>query len=69
MPVCEDLTDALIALIPEDGSRISNGEISAELEKRLGESIAEQELEGLNAKARELEATIAMTVAGILGGK
>jgi type I restriction enzyme M protein len=45
MPVREDLTDALIALIPEDGSRISNGEIKAELEKRLGEPIADQELE------------------------
>jgi hypothetical protein len=45
MPVREDLTDALIALLPEDGSRISNGEIRAELEKRLGESIADQELE------------------------
>ncbi|MFN7227994.1 MAG: N-6 DNA methylase, partial [Synechococcaceae cyanobacterium] len=45
MPVREDLTDALIALIPEDGSRISNGEIRAELEKRLGEPIADQELE------------------------
>jgi hypothetical protein len=33
MPVREDLTDTLIALIPEDGSRISNGEIKAELEK------------------------------------
>jgi hypothetical protein len=45
MPVREELTDALIALIPEDGSRISNGEIRAELQKRLGESIADQELE------------------------
>lgn len=27
----------------------------------------QEELEGLNAKARELEATIALNVAGILG--
>ena len=46
MPIREDLTDALIGLIPEDGSRISNGEIKAELERLLGESIADQELEG-----------------------
>jgi hypothetical protein len=45
MPVREDLTDALIALIPEDGSRISNGEIKAELEQRLGVPLADDELE------------------------
>jgi type I restriction enzyme M protein len=61
MLVREELTDALIGLIPEDGSRISNGEIMAELEK------LQEELEGLNARARELEAMIAANVAGILG--
>jgi hypothetical protein len=45
MPSREDLTDALIALIPEDGSRISNGEIKAQLERQLGEAIADQALE------------------------
>jgi hypothetical protein len=45
MPSREDLTDALIALLPEDGSRISNGEIKAALERQLGEPIADQELE------------------------
>ena len=45
MPVREDLTDALIALIPEDGSRISHGEIKAELEQRLGVPLADEELE------------------------
>jgi hypothetical protein len=45
MPIREDLTDALIALIPEDGSRISNGEIKTELERQLGVPIAVQALE------------------------
>jgi|694.fasta_scaffold07563_32 type I restriction enzyme M protein len=45
MPVREDLTDALIALIPEDGSRISNGEIKAALERQLGEPVTDQELD------------------------
>jgi hypothetical protein len=32
MPDLADLTDALIALIPEDGSRITNDQIQAALE-------------------------------------
>ena len=60
MLVREELTDALIGLIPEDGSRISNGEIMAELEK------LQEELEGLNTQARELEVRIAQNVEGIL---
>ena len=31
MPVRTDLTDALLALIPEDGTRLSNAELRAEL--------------------------------------
>lgn len=41
MPVLADLTDALIALIaliPADGSHISNGEIKAALERQRWES-------------------------------
>lgn len=38
MPVLADLTDALIALIPADGSRICNGEIKAALERQRWES-------------------------------
>jgi hypothetical protein len=41
MPSRDDLTDALIALIPENGSRISKGEIKAALEQELGEPLSD----------------------------
>ena len=41
MPLSTDLTDALIALIPEDGSRISNAEIKAALEQGVGEPLSD----------------------------
>ena len=47
MPTRTDLTDALIALIPEDGSRITNAEIKAALEKEAGEPINDAELKEL----------------------
>jgi hypothetical protein len=40
-----DLTDALIPLIPEDGSRISNGEIKAALEQEVGEPLSDAQVE------------------------
>ena len=49
MPRRDDLTDALIALIPEDGSRISNDEIRAALEQEAGEPISDGELKELKA--------------------
>ena len=45
MPLSTDLTDALIALIPEDGSRISNAEIKAALEQGVGEPLSDTQLE------------------------
>jgi type I restriction-modification system DNA methylase subunit len=45
MPLSTDLTDALIALIPENGSRISNAEIKAALEQGLGEPLSDTQLE------------------------
>jgi hypothetical protein len=39
-----DLVNDLIALIPEDGSRISNDEIRAALEREAGEPISEEQL-------------------------
>ena len=45
MPVLADLTDALIALIPEDGSRISKGEIKAALEREVGEPLSDAQVE------------------------
>jgi len=44
MPVRDDLTDALIALIPEDGSKISNDAIKAALEKEVGEPISDAQV-------------------------
>ncbi len=45
MPTRTELTDALIALIPEDGSRMTNSEIKASLEGEVGEAISDGELE------------------------
>jgi type I restriction-modification system DNA methylase subunit len=45
MPLSTDLTDALIALLPENGSRISNAEIKAALEQGLGEPLSDTQLE------------------------
>jgi type I restriction enzyme M protein len=47
MPARTDLTDALIALIPEDGSRITNEEIRSALESEAGEPISDDELKEL----------------------
>ncbi len=49
MPSRDDLTDALIALIPEDGSRITNEEIRVALESEAGEPISDDELKELKA--------------------
>ena len=40
-----ELTDALIALIPEDGSRITNAELKAALGGEVGETITDLQLE------------------------
>jgi type I restriction enzyme M protein len=45
MPTRTELTDALIALIPDDGSRITNAELKAALEREVGESISDLELD------------------------
>jgi hypothetical protein len=45
MPVLADLVNDLIALIPEDGSRISNDQIRAALEQEAGESLNDDVLE------------------------
>jgi hypothetical protein len=44
MPVLADLTDALIALIPEDGSRITNDQIRVALEQEVSEPLSDAEL-------------------------
>ena len=44
MPCRTELTDSLIALIPEDGSRMTNDQIRAALEQEAGEPIADAEL-------------------------
>lgn len=50
MPVLADLVNDLIALIPEDGSRITNDEIRAALESEAGEPIGEAELKELKSQ-------------------
>ncbi len=45
MPSRTELTDALISLIPEDGSRITNADLKAALEQEVGEPISDADLE------------------------
>jgi type I restriction enzyme M protein len=45
MTTSTELTDVLIELIPEDGSRITNSELKAALEREVGETVTELELE------------------------
>jgi len=44
MPSRTEITDALIALVPEDGSRITNAELQAALERELEEAVSDDEL-------------------------
>jgi type I restriction enzyme M protein len=56
MPVLADLINDLIALIPEDGSRITNDEIRAALEREAGEPISDEELKELKSQVVALGA-------------
>lgn len=62
-----ELTDALIALIPEDGSRITNEQIRAALEKEAGEPISNEELKEIKALLVAMDA--AQSVKGLGGPK
>ena len=59
-----ELTDALIALIPEDGSRITNEQIRAALEKEAGEPISNEELKEIKALLVAMDA--AQSVKGLV---
>lgn len=50
-----ELTEPLIALIPEDGSRISNAAIKAALEKKAGNSYSEAELKEMKSQVIFME--------------
>ena len=50
MPTRTELTDALISLIPDDGSRITNDQIRMALEQETGEPISDAELKELKAR-------------------
>ena len=50
LPVLADLVNDLIALIPADGSRITNDEIRAALEREAGESISDEELREIKSQ-------------------
>ena len=56
MPALADLVNDLIALIPEDGSRITNDEIRAALEREAGEPISDEELKELKSQVLALGA-------------
>ncbi len=56
MPALADLVNDLIALIPEDGSRITNDEIRAALEREAGEPISEEELKEIKGQVLALGA-------------
>jgi type I restriction enzyme M protein len=66
MPVLADLTDALIALIPEDGSRITNDQIRAALEQEAGEPLSDAELKEI--KTLVVAMGVAEAVKGPGGG-
>lgn len=50
MPVLADLVNDLIALIPADGSRITNDEIRAALEREAEEPISDALLEDVKSR-------------------
>ena len=56
MPDLADLVNDLIALIPDDGSRITNDEIRAALEREAGEPISEEQLKELKSQVVALGA-------------
>jgi len=56
MPDLADLVNDLIALIPEDGSRITNDEIRTALEREAREAISDEELKELKSQVVSLGA-------------
>jgi len=56
MPILADLINDLIALIPEDGSRITNDEIRAALEREAGEPIGDEQLKQIKSQVVALGA-------------
>ena len=66
MPSLDDLANELIALIPDDGSRLTNTEIKAALEREAGAPISDGELKEL--KQRVVAMGFAEGVKGPGGG-
>jgi hypothetical protein len=56
MPVLADLVNDLIALIPEDGRRITNDEIRTALEREAGEPISDEQLREIKSQVVALGA-------------
>ncbi len=56
MPELADLVNDLSALIPDDGSRITNDEIRRALEREAGEPISDEELKELKSQVVALGA-------------
>ncbi|MCS5691238.1 type I restriction-modification system subunit M N-terminal domain-containing protein [Cyanobium sp. FGCU-6] len=60
MPALADLVNDLIARIPEDGSRITNEEIGAALEREAGEAISDEQLKEIKSQVVALGAAEAV---------
>jgi type I restriction enzyme M protein len=56
MPAFVDLVNDLIALIPDDGSRITNDEIRTALEREAGEPISDEQLKEIKSQVVALGA-------------
>ena len=56
MPAFVDLVNDLIALIPDDGSRITNDEIRTSLEREAGEPISDEQLKEIKSQVVALGA-------------
>jgi hypothetical protein len=44
-PVKLEITDAMIELIPDDGTRISNQELRAAIEEKIGYGVSDEDFE------------------------
>ena len=65
-PLNRDVTDAMIALIPEDGSRLANRELRAAIDGELGIALSDEEFNA--AKAVVVAMGLAEKVKGPGGG-
>ena len=65
-PVNPEITDAMIELIPDDGSRIANKELRAAVEEKVGNAVSDEDFE--MAKGVVVDMGIAQKAKGPGGG-